>query len=343
MTATLPLIRRQPFVHLVSSLDDMGVNIAPKLSRYGIHEWQYGAAEDLIPLIDFIKVFGAASNLTGTDLVGKMVADRLKIFELAEFGRTIESSFTVFDSMKVACDLIPKEVTTLRFWLTQTPYGYLFCRKQLYSTPDIDHSLYVLEQYTLSLLTQIIRLGAGEKWQPPALHMSIASGGISTNWAEKDDIRVKFETPFSAIFVPNSVLSLPLNRCSAHRSTNVAGQRLHVSAVDRDLVLATRELLSSFIRLGERDLITLENIAEIAGLSTRTLQRRLTRENQSFLKLWDQARFGVAMEMIDDPDIRIADLSEAVGYENPQHFIRAFRRWAGMTPGQYRKDRAKHN
>ena len=294
MTNTIPLIRQRPFAHVVSSLEDMGVNIAPRLSQSGISEWQHGEPEDLIPVVDFMRLFGVASKLTGTDLVGKMVADRVVVGELGEFGSSIASSLTVFDAMKTACDLISKEVTTLRFWLKQGPNGYLFCRKQLYSTPDIEHALSVLEQYTLSVMTQIVRLGAGERWHPPAVRMSVASNAMPTKWADRDGIRVQFETPFSAISVPNSVLALPIRQSGKRQNNNAGHQKFHDGAADRDLVLATRELLSSFIRIGERDLITLENVADIAGLSTRTLQRRLTRDNQSFLKLWDQARYNVA-------------------------------------------------
>lgn len=337
MTIAMPMIRQKPFFQLVTALDEMGVNVTRRFSQFGIPAWQYGDDEDLIPLADFVKVFDVAAGIAGSDLIGRMVAERIDVADLGAFGRSVASSLTVFDGMQTACELVPKEVTTLRFWLEPHEDGYLFCRKQLYSKPDIEHALHVLEQYTLALLTQIVRLGAGPQWQPSAMCMSIAQGNISTKWADRFDTRVHFETPFSAIFVPASVLSEPLPPLPAPAKLKQQRRKWDETTAQLDLVPAIRELLSSFIRIGEQDRIRLEAIAEVSGLSARTLQRRLAADGKSFHKLLDQARYMVAMDLMTDPDVRIADLAEFAGYENPQHFIRAFKRWTGMTPGAYRK------
>jgi AraC-like DNA-binding protein len=50
----------------------------------------------------------------------------------------------------------------------------------------------------------------------------------------------------------------------------------------------------------------------------------------------DQARFEVAAELIEFSDRQLTDVGFEVGYSDPAHFTRAFRRWAGMAPRQYR-------
>lgn len=337
MDQRIPLVRQKPFLHLVSTLDDMGVNARRRFPNYGIPEWQFGEAEDLIPLIDFIKVFGLAERVTGSMLIGRMVAERIDVADLGEFGHAIASSFTVFDAMKTACRLAQKEVNTLRIWLASNQGGYLFCRKQLYSTPEIERSLHILEQYTLELLTQIVRLGAGEAWQPPLACMSIAEQNLSVNAADRARVRLYFETPFSAIFVPNAVLSLPLRPPTPRPRNKASIQKWKDGAPELDLVSAVRELLCSIVRIGEQDSVKLETVADICGLSVRTLQRRLAANRQSYHKLLDQARYQVASDLVVEPDLLIADIAERTGYENPQHFVRAFKRWTGMTPGFYRK------
>jgi len=337
MTVGIPLIRQKPFADLVSSLDGIGVNATRLFPKYGIPEWQHGEDEDLIPLIDFIKVFDVGAQVSGSDLIGRMVADRLEVADLGDFGKAIASSLTVYDGMTTACQLVEQEVTTLRFWLLRRDGGYLFCRKQLYAVPEIEHALTLLEQYTLGLLTKIVRLGAGEGWQPPAACMSIALGTMPTKWAERANTKVRFETPFSAIFVPNEVLAMPLSRTpKLSRRWAARSSQAGVNG-SLDFSSAIRELLCSFIRLGEQDRARLEAIAEISGMKVRTLQRRLAADRQSFHKILDQARYQVAMELVTNPDLKIADMASLAGYENPQHFIRAFVRWTGLTPGQYRK------
>jgi AraC-like DNA-binding protein len=79
--------------------------------------------------------------------------------------------------------------------------------------------------------------------------------------------------------------------------------------------------------------------AEIAGTSVRTLQRRLTPFGMSYSRLVQQMRFEAATELLAKPDIRMLDVAHAVGYEDQAHFTRAFRRFAGVSPTEYRRQR----
>ncbi len=51
----------------------------------------------------------------------------------------------------------------------------------------------------------------------------------------------------------------------------------------------------------------------------------------------DQVRYGIATRLMSDRSIRLVDVSQSSGYDDPSHFSRAFRRLAGVTPSQYRR------
>jgi transcriptional regulator GlxA family with amidase domain len=76
--------------------------------------------------------------------------------------------------------------------------------------------------------------------------------------------------------------------------------------------------------------------AELAGTSSRTLQRRLIRYGTSYAELGQEVRVQVARKMLSDDSMRICDVARMTGYENPQHFSRAFRRMTGLSPTEYR-------
>ncbi len=84
--------------------------------------------------------------------------------------------------------------------------------------------------------------------------------------------------------------------------------------------------------------IKIERIAEVAGVSRRTLQRALAAEGNTFRELIDSARFQVARQKLTDPAANIDEISRLLGYSESTHFSRAFRRIAGRTPSEYRKD-----
>jgi AraC-like DNA-binding protein len=81
--------------------------------------------------------------------------------------------------------------------------------------------------------------------------------------------------------------------------------------------------------------------ADLAGISTRTLQRRLTLSGSSYSRIVQEARFDLARSHLDDPGMKVIDVAMMAGYDSPQHFTRAFRQFTGVTPTQYRNESAR--
>jgi AraC-like DNA-binding protein len=71
-------------------------------------------------------------------------------------------------------------------------------------------------------------------------------------------------------------------------------------------------------------------------MSVRSLRRRLADEGASYKVLFDEALAVAAMRMLGDSRRTIQDIALAMGFSDPSAFHRAFKRWTGMTPVQYR-------
>ena len=78
-------------------------------------------------------------------------------------------------------------------------------------------------------------------------------------------------------------------------------------------------------------------IASAAGLSVRTLQRRLAEFGVDYSALIDQVRFDYAQSLLRDPARNLIDIAYDLGYTDASSFTRAFRRWTGATPTIFRK------
>jgi AraC-like DNA-binding protein len=83
---------------------------------------------------------------------------------------------------------------------------------------------------------------------------------------------------------------------------------------------------------------SLEQVAAQLGLSERTLQRKLQELGTSHNDLVEQIRRDLAMRYLKEPDMAICEVAYLTGFSEPSSFHRAFKRWTGVTPGEFRED-----
>jgi len=79
-----------------------------------------------------------------------------------------------------------------------------------------------------------------------------------------------------------------------------------------------------------------EEMAEDLGSSPSTLRRRLEGEGQSYQMIKDQLRRDMAINLLDDGSRSVSDIALELGFTEPSAFHRAFRKWTGARPGEYR-------
>jgi len=81
---------------------------------------------------------------------------------------------------------------------------------------------------------------------------------------------------------------------------------------------------------------TVEQGAGRLGISVRTLQRRLHRNGCTYSELVERVRHEEACGLLQEHGRSIAEIAVRLGYSDPSHFSRAFRRWEGTSPRAYR-------
>ena len=101
----------------------------------------------------------------------------------------------------------------------------------------------------------------------------------------------------------------------------------------RDLVHDTRELVTERLTKGS---VRIDDIARALGMSSKTLERRLAEKGTAFGILLDDIRKGLAIRYLGDTSFRLDQVAYLTGYSEPAALVRAFKRWTGTTPMQYR-------
>jgi AraC-like DNA-binding protein len=79
------------------------------------------------------------------------------------------------------------------------------------------------------------------------------------------------------------------------------------------------------------------HIASRLQMSPRTLERRLELEGTTFTRLLEEVREGLALRYVGDQDLPLSEVATLLGFSQTTAFHRAFRRWTGQTPLQYRR------
>ena len=83
--------------------------------------------------------------------------------------------------------------------------------------------------------------------------------------------------------------------------------------------------------------LTLQDVADACYVSQWHLSKLLNRyTKKSFYDLLNTRRVQAAKELLSDPKLRIGDIGEMIGYADPAHFARVFRKIAGMSANEYR-------
>jgi len=82
---------------------------------------------------------------------------------------------------------------------------------------------------------------------------------------------------------------------------------------------------------------TQEQVAALFSMPSYTLARRLQESGVGFRNLVDETRFEVAQQLLENSDMEASAIAASLGYANASAFTRAFRRWSGTTPGEWRE------
>jgi AraC-like DNA-binding protein len=84
---------------------------------------------------------------------------------------------------------------------------------------------------------------------------------------------------------------------------------------------------------------TIEEAASALNMTPRNLQRKLLQEQTTFHDIAGEIRKEIAFQLMQNPAIKISDVSDILGYSDLTSFRKAFKSWTNSTPREMRKGR----
>ena len=180
-------------------------------------------------------------------------------------------------------------------------------------------------------MIQLVQLATDTGWRPKAIRLNMPKTVAVNVCPLIKNSEIKFSQSDSAISIPANLLRLPLRLTISRRGK--PGSKPH-SNISTEITNSIRQVISTYTLTGN---MGIGDVARISDMSVRSLQRRLSESGLKYSGLLNQAKFDHAKEMLRDFQVPIKEISESLGYVDPAHFTRAFRRWSGLSPSEFRK------
>lgn len=270
--------------------------------------------------------FDSAARAEGEDFgwyVGRYVGEKgisEKLLQRAEYAPTL------YRGLNELVGLISSEASDLGLGIEEREADIL-----LYTYyPSLRGSTgYLSSQgYQLPAYLSFIRHYLGAHWLPDEV-------GIEAKRAPKGarlcfpNVRIRTGQERGYIAVPRDVLNTPPPHVI--ESTKAADLLL-----TGDLSFADRLRLLLRPYLAER-IPTREFAARLTEMSERSLLRRLRESGLTYRALLDYLLFEEAKDLLRESRLSIREIASRVGYSDPAHFSRMFRRIGGISPSEFRK------
>jgi AraC-like DNA-binding protein len=134
-------------------------------------------------------------------------------------------------------------------------------------------------------------------------------------------------------------LDLPVVQNRQSLREFLAGAPANLLIKYRDPTRVSERIRRLLRRRLDGELPSLEAVGEALAMTPQTLRRRLHDEGHGFQALKDALRRDTAIEYLAQPDLTLLDIAQRLGFSEASTFHRAFKKWTGVAPGEYRLTR----
>jgi len=189
----------------------------------------------------------------------------------------------------------------------------------------------------LSILLMMCRLNFGPDLKPLEVNLKRRKPEDPGPWLEYFGNVVRFGQPENSLAISARDADKPLT------GSNRELVQIHEEVIRRYLIRLDRDNILNQTRLRIMEQlpsgrVTENDLARVLNMSTRTLNRKLRENDETFRSLLLQVRRGLAERYINNEDYSVTEIAFLLGYNDTSAFSRAFRNWFGRSPTQVREE-----
>jgi AraC-like DNA-binding protein len=329
----IALMRVAGLKPFVAFLGREHVPVAGLLARSKISPEVFERPESLVPVLQVVRLMEDAAIVRGLDDLGARAGATIPVDALGIFGRQIVLAGVLRTAIETLIRVAPAFDSGGRFWLRRDGDRAWLCHQ---FRDRLAVTYRQADQYWLMFALNVVRLAAGPSWRPDAVRFESprASGLDHANIFS--GAQVACEQHESAIGFPTSLLDRPLAppRVGHRADSSDDIDRWSATAPAGEFVESILQLVASQTSLS---CPRIDAVADAVGIAVRTLQRRLADAGTTYDQVLARVRFRTAAHLLTSSDATVLDVALDVGYSDHAHFTRAFRRWTGVPPREFRQ------
>lgn len=323
-------LQRDLFKQLVYELEKVQVTPDQLLARSRVRGYP-ASGQAVVAGVDSLVLLETAVELSGDPCLAIRLGQGIGIASYGAFGFALMSCANLRES--TALVLRYGKVFFEPNWESHAHDGGLLLRLNLtVGTPAQQRLVYELCFSQFSFVGSSLYRGQIEGVE---IHFSFPRPPHSACYEPAFNATVKFNCERSQLLLPAQALDTPVR--TANPSEHVV---FHQQCEEMLRGLKSAEKTTAAVRRllvqSAGDFLDIANVAERLHMSERTLRRRLEAESTSFRATVEEIRDLLAREYLAKTALTVADIAHLLDYAETVNFRRAFVRWNGVTPSQWR-------
>ncbi|MET1078420.1 MAG: AraC family transcriptional regulator [Pseudomonas sp.] len=321
---------------LADAVRALGSAPAPLLEQYGLDAARLGESRARLSIPRYMRLGHAAIQLTGEPALGLWMGRLSRLSQVGLAGVTAAQAPTVREAARALIRFEPLYASNYRGQSSfhEDAQGAWL---RFYSiSPYNAYNRFVIDSVLAGWLCQLRAL-AGQALQPVKVEIEFPAPAYAADYAELFGAPPEFGAERNQLRLDQASLGLrnPLHCPStwAHL-LEICERELEQLTRTRSLRERVTQLLGPLLNGREPDL---EEVAARLQLPTWTLRRKLAEEGAQFRGILNDTRRDLAMAYIRDTELAFGEIAYLLGFASAEAFQRAFKRWSGQTPGEFRR------
>jgi AraC-like DNA-binding protein len=313
---------------------DYGIDPSPLLARAGVDAATFLRPGARVPYPKILRLWGLAVDATADPLFGFRVGERSAPRDFYVLGYSWMASATFYDALERFCRYVGV-VSTAATGISLQQYGETVALIETF--PDrslIPHK--AANDAGHVAFAKLCQTVTRRDVHPVSVELMIEKDDSSGEYEKLFRCPIIYGAESEKLYFARADVEEPLPG-SVPEILDVSDDTAerYLATLDRASVsAAVRKQILQLLPSGHADQST---VAEKLYRSRSTLQRELRAEGTSFRAIQDSTKRNLAERYLRDRKLSQAEIAFLTGFGDQSNFSRAFKRWVGVTPGDYRK------